>query len=871
MASISEALRIALQHHERGQIDIAEEIYRRILEASPQEVNAIHLLGLIAHQRGMHAIAAGKIERAIQLKGNEAVLHNNLGGVYRAMGRIADAAGCYRRALELEPGLAEAHNNLGAVLAEQGGLGESIACYRCAVALKPDYAEAFSNLAVALTRQANFDEAIACCRRALSLNPGLAEAYGNLGNAFKGQGRLADAVDSYRRAVSLQPGLVEVLINLGNAYQDLGKLEEAVGVYRQALQAAPGSADAHRNLGTALHREGDIEGAIACYRHAVELKADDVAALNNLGAAMAEQGMVDEAIDCHRRALELKADCSEAYNNLGHALKNEGEIDEAIDCFRRAFVINPDYVESHSNLLYTLHYCLDYGAEEIFDQHRVWSRKYAEKVPAVARRGLEHSLSDRRLRVGYVSANFRRHPLFLIAAPLLSAHDHHAYEVYCYSDVTCPDAWTKRICSYADEWRDVRGMSDEQVAEMVRQDQIDILVDLGMHMAHNRLLVFARRPAPIQVTWCAYPSTTGLSAIDYRLTDSLLDPPGANDAHYTEQSVRLPDSFWCYLPDATEPLVNSLPAAERGRITFGCLNNFCKVNRSVLRLWARTMAAVERSTLLLLAPEGASRSRVREVLEREGVSSDRVQFVGLLPRPRYLELYHEIDICLDTFPYNGHTTSLDSLWMGVPVVSLAAHTAVGRGGLSILTNVGLPELVSRDDAEYVRIAVGLANDLPRLSLLRATLRPRMENSPLMNATRFARNVESAYREMWRRRCMDSPGGAFGFDSPSYNLEEKGAATVNDLNALNLERVTEGFCSSSNAIRHLPFRLHDFTRVSWASDAAREVWQPRIGRVSNAWLEIEWLAVVAGLRACCITTASPEKFVECAAKWATHEG
>jgi predicted O-linked N-acetylglucosamine transferase (SPINDLY family) len=287
---------------------------------------------------------------------------------------------------------------------------------------------------------------------------------------------------------------------------------------------------------------------------------------------------------------------------------------------------------------------------------------------------------------------------------------------------------------------------------LVRGDQIDILVDLTLHMSRSHLLVFARKPAPVQICWLGYPGTTGLTEIDYRLTDPYLDPPGLNDAYYSEQSIRLPETFWCYDPLTTEPAINPLPALKNGQITFGSLNNFCKVNAAVLELWARVLSAVEQSRLLLLAPEGSARENVLRILGKAGISANRITVVGPQSRECYLKLYHDIDIGLDTLPYNGHTTSLDAYWMGVPVVTLVGQTAVGRAGLSQLTNLGLPELIAHTPNQYVSIAVELANDIGRLSELRSTLRQRLEQSPLMDAPRFARNIEAAYRSMWQRWC-----------------------------------------------------------------------------------------------------------------------
>jgi predicted O-linked N-acetylglucosamine transferase (SPINDLY family) len=346
----------------------------------------------------------------------------------------------------------------------------------------------------------------------------------------------------------------------------------------------------------------------------------------------------------------------------------------------------------------------------------------------------------------------------------MSAHDHQDFEIICYSAVTLPDAFTARMRGHADVWRDIAGLTDEQIVELVRADAIDVLVDLTMHMGpRNHLRVFARKPAPVQVCWLAYPGTTGLSAIDYRLTDPYIDPPGLDDRYYSEESIRLPDSFWCYDPLTSEPAVNALPALELGYVTFGCLNNFCKVNAPVLELWGQVLKAVDRSRLLLLAADGTHRQRTLEVLGREGVAPERVSFVGKQPRPQYLAQHHQVDVALDTFPYNGHTTSLDGFWMGVPVITLVGDTVVGRAGLGQLTNLGMEELAARSPDSFVSIAVALANDLPRLSQYRATLRDQLMKSPLTDAPRFARNVEAAYRGMWERWCANGSPTASRMD------------------------------------------------------------------------------------------------------------
>lgn len=718
VATVPEALAIAVQHHQAGRLGTAEELYRQILAVEPSHSDAWHLLGVACAQAGRYQEGVECIQRAIALNPDFPEAHYNLATAFRDQGKLDEAVASFRRALALTPDRPETHYSLGNALREQGKLDEAVACYRRALALRPDVPEAHYNLATTLQDQGELDEAIACYRQALAGKPDYAEAYNNLGNALASQSRLHEAVACYDRAIELRPDWAAIPYNLGNAFRAIGRLADAV----------------------------------ACYRRAIERKPDYAEAYNNLGNAFQDQAKIDDAIACYRRALALRPDHAEAHNNLGNAFRLRGDPDEAVACYRRALELKPDCAEAHSNLLYGLSFFPGYDAETIWQEHRRWSRQWAEPLAgAVQPHGNDRS-PGRRLRVGYVSPDFRSHAESFFTVPLFSAHDRDNFEIFCYADVLSPDGITERLRSCADVWRSIAGLADEQVAEWIRRDKIDILVDLTMHMARNRLLVFARKPAPVQACWLAYQGTTGLPTMDYRLTDGHVDPPGLFDRCYAEESLRLPDSFGCYDPLATAPAVNDLPARDSGTITFGSFNNFCKVNPEVLRLWARVLKAVHRSRLVMLAPEGVCRRRTVEYLEREGLGPGRLAFVDMQPRPEYLESYRRIDIVLDSFPYNGQTTTLDALWMGVPVVTMVGKTAVGRAGLSLLRTLGTPQWIAETPEQFVSIAAELAGDLPRLGMLRATLRDRLQNSPLMDAPRFARNVEAAYRMMWQRWC-----------------------------------------------------------------------------------------------------------------------
>ena len=599
-------------------------------------------------------------------------------------------------------------------------------------------------------------DAEAICREILVVEPRHANALHLLAMIAGQAGRHEVAAGLLRQVIALEPGSAEAHSNLGVALKEMGRLDEAIAAGRQAIALKPDHPQAHCNLGSALGENGQMEEAIAASRQALALRPNYPKAHCNLAAALRAVGQLDAAAAAIRELIAIQPQLPEAYNYLGSILKDLGQLDEAIRAYRQALALQPDYSEAHGNLVYTLHFHPGYAARAIAEELRCWNRQHAEPLRKFIPAHDNDRTPGRRLRIGYVSPDFREHCQSLFTIPLLSHHDHHHFEIICYGSVSRSDGVTLRIHDLVDAWHNPVGLSDEQLATKIREDQIDILVDLTMHMGRNRGLLFARKPAPIQVCWLAYPGSTGLTAIDYRLSDPFLDPPGTDESIYSEKTVHLPHTFWCYDPlDGRDISVNALPAPANGFVTFGCLNNFCKVNDSVLRLWAGVLRAVASSRLLLLAPEGSCRVRTIALLGQEGIAAERIEFVAQQPRRKYLELYHRIDLGLDTFPYNGHTTSLDSFWMGVPVVTLVGQTIVGRAGLSQLMNLQLPDLSASGPEQFVRIAAELARDLPRLSELRRTLRSRLEASPLMDAPRFARDIEAAYREMWRKWCAQA--------------------------------------------------------------------------------------------------------------------
>jgi predicted O-linked N-acetylglucosamine transferase (SPINDLY family) len=634
---------------------------------------------------------------------------------------------------------------------QAGRLREAEQLYRQVLGEKPTYTIAMHCLAVIACQTGRNDLAIDLIRHALFLDPNHADGHSNLGNLLKEKGKLEEAILAYRKAISLKPNFPEAHNNLANALRANGQLNDAIAEYRRAIELRPNFPEAHGNLGVALKESGYIDKAIGEYRQAIALKPEYAQAYFNLGISLHEQDELDEAVAAYARAGALNPNYAEAHNNRGRVLKDQGRLDDAITAYSRAISLRPAFVEAHSNLIMTLLYHPAYGAQVIAEECGRWNAQHAEPLKKFITAHNNDRDPDRRLRIGYVSPDFRDHVVGRNILPLLRHHDRRQFEIISYAQVPRADAITGLLQQNVDGWRNIAGLSDAQVAEQIRKDRIDLLVDLAFHTADNRLLVFARKPAPVQVTWLGCPASTGLTAIDYRLSDPYLDPPGMDESIFSERTIRLPDSFWCYgPPDGRDIPVNSLPALDRGFVTFGCLSTFAKINDAALSLWAKVMHQVQDSRLLLLAPVGSPRQRTLDRLAQEGIDPGRIEFVPRQSRQKYLELYHRIDLGLDSFPYNGHNTSLDSFLMGVPVITRVGQKTVSRAGWSQLSNLGLGELAGHSDDQFVRIAVELARDLPRLQELRSTLRRRLEQSPLMDAQRFARNIEAAYRQIWRQ-------------------------------------------------------------------------------------------------------------------------
>ena len=535
-----------------------------------------------------------------------------------------------------------------------------------------------------------------------------------------------------------------------------GDLGGAEGLLHQVLAQRPDDVDLLYALAEIGFRTGRPDLVIAMMRRCIELDPTDGGAYHNLGNSLRSKGDHDEAIVALTAAIPLMPNPADAYNTLGLTLKDLGRMTEAVAAFRRAISFNPSMVIAHSNLLLFSNYQPEIGPEDLFKEHRRWSKEHEAPLQ---RRVVPHGNDrnpKRKLRIGYVSPDLRQHSVAYFLLPLLEHRDRHQFHVTAYSNSFVTDEISVRIQRSVDSWCSIAGAPDEQVAARIRSDQIDILVDLAGHTAENRLLAFARKPAPVQITWVGYPGTTGLDAMDYRCSDPFSDPPAVTARFSSEQVLLLPKTNWCYVPLSGSPNVAPLPALNTPGITFGSFNNFGKISSATLDMWAEILRQTPGSRLVLknvAMRSPAAMAQAHQHFVDRGITDDQLDLLSpdqsLLD---HLNQYNRIDISLDTFPYHGTTTTCEALWMGVPSITLAGPNHASRPGVSLLSSVGLSDLIATTPAEYVDKAVRLAGDLPRLADIRSGLRQRMLESPLMDARSFARDMENCYRYAWRAWC-----------------------------------------------------------------------------------------------------------------------
>lgn len=753
--AMKQQLAHALRCHQAGNLPEAEAGYRQILQQSPNHAEALHYLGLIAAQVGSLGDALALMQKALKTNPRNPYLLNDLGEACSQLGRLEESIKHFRQAVKYQPDFVEAVVNLGTAFEAQGKLGDAIECYDRALKMQPRNAVALLNKGRVLQLRSAHDQAALCYEAALKSDPELWQARVNLGSALRALGRAEEAVSCLQGVLATHPESAEAYGNLGTALEDLKHYEEAVAAFQQALRLRPDYGDAHFNLANTYRAKGDFSSAVCHFREAVRLSPGDAEALNNLSSVLFDQGKIDEAIDVCRRALALKPDMVNAYANLANYLLLSGLPTDALEAYEQALRLQPGASKPARYRMAAALYLPGRTSEWLFAIHKqfgdIFQGAHAPNCLALT----NHPRHDR-IRIGYVSSDFRNHPVARNISTLIEAHDRSKFEIYLYSHLEKPDELTQWFQGACHGWRSIIDLTDEQAAALIRQDEIDILVFLAGHFDENRPQIAAYRAAPVQVSWHD-PATSGLDEMDYLITDYQLSPRSASEK-FTERLFHIP-TFYLHVPLTGAPKIAPLPAKQNGVITFGSFNNPPKINERVVALWSQVLQAVPNSRLMLKYRAVFGLPRVAahyvKLFQANGISQDRLILVGESEsNTQLLSRYAEIDIALDSFPFTGSTTTFEALWMGVPVVTLLGDHMVARWSGAMLKKLELDELIAHDEAEYIEIAKGLAQNLDRLASLRAGLRERVAQSPLCDEKRRAYQIERAFRWMWAKWCTD---------------------------------------------------------------------------------------------------------------------
>ncbi|HEY3700231.1 MAG TPA: tetratricopeptide repeat protein [Spongiibacteraceae bacterium] len=714
---------IAEQHHQAGRLADAEALYQNILQIDPGHPGALYFLGGIAYGDGRYEFAFELVNQLIFDEPNDAEALHLLGLIAAKLEKNPLAVELIQKALALQPAFLQAHYSLGDIWRAQGQLHEAAVSFQ----------------------------------RALTLNPQFAEAHCSLGNVFGIQGKLAEAAASYRKAILIKSDLDLAHSNLGQVLQAQGKLDEAIVSYRNALSLSPHSVERRSNLAAALLKHGQLDEAIICLEQAILLNPDSASLYNNLGGALVTQGNLSKAEACYRRVLTLQPDNSGHLLNCASVLILQGQLQEAIDNIQHALTLEPNNVAAYSTYLLALHYLPNYSREKLFADHMQFGERF--ETPLKTNWPIHAKVGgiQRRLKVGFVSGDLYTHPVGFFLEGVLNNIDRQAIDITLYPYSTKSDALTERLRASELTWTPLTELSDADAAQRISADGIDILVDLSGHASNNRLLIFARKPAPVQVTWLGYWATTGLRAIDYILCDKPSVPVDEVD-FYVEKPWYLPHTRLCFTPPTDNIAVGALPATSAGCITFGCFNKLIKITDPVVALWAEILHGVKNSRLFLKSRSLGNVEMQQSVFARfgaHGITADRLILGSHSARAEYFAEYHRVDIALDPFPFTGGTTSIEGLWMGVPLITMRGDRMIAHQGESILHNMGLQDWIATDDAAYVAQAIARAKDLTSLVELRGQLRSRLLASPLCDAPKFARDLEHAFKNMWKEYCMSS--------------------------------------------------------------------------------------------------------------------
>jgi predicted O-linked N-acetylglucosamine transferase (SPINDLY family) len=794
---IHQSFSLAVASHNRGDLADAEQLYRAILGAQPNHADALHGLGVIAHQVARHDLAQQYISAALGLR-RDAVFHNNLALVLLAQDRPHEAMAEVFKALELRARYPQAYNALGNIQDKMGLKEEALASYRRAIEMAPDYADAMSNLGKVLKVRKELEEARGWFQNALALKPDCVEALNNLGALSREEKKFDEALEHLSKAIAVRPQNAEAYVNRGQVWLEIENFLQAETDFRCALALKPAFAAAHCGLGSVCFQSRRVVESIAHFDRALEIDELCSEALTGAGAAHLKlehfdlarsyldravaheepevraqahfilgtdlmlRGELDEGIECFDRALGYQPGHCDAINNRGLALQNKGDLQAALNGYDEVLQRNERHVAALSNRLMAMHYVESVTSADMLAAARRFGDLHDHPLSEEAARRSRRLDPERRLKIGYVSGDFNGHPVTMFLLNVFFSHDRNAFDIICYSNDSKVDFFTQQLKDHASAWREIHDVPDLEAAKMIADDEIDILVDLAGHTNKNRVVLFGKKPAPVQVEWLGYFGTSGLKSIDYIILDAVSAPAG-HDQWYVENVVRLPHGRLCYTPPPVDLPIGAPPCLANGYVTFGSFNNISKIGDGVIALWSKLLQEVANSRLLLKWKSFSSES-VRHALVKafahHGIGAERLQFRGESVHLAALQEYNDIDIALDPFPFGGATTSCEALWMGVPVLTLPGERLASRQTLAFLHEMGMAELSADSSEDFVAKAVALANDSTRLANYRRQIRPALESAAFTDGAKFTRTLEAAYRTIWRRYAAGEDPAAF---------------------------------------------------------------------------------------------------------------
>lgn len=729
--------------------EAAEQSAKALTKRYPRNAFGLKALGAVYTETNRSQLAVGAMKKAVVLDPHDPELRSNLGNAYKELRMLDEAEKCYRKALSLNPGYAEVYSNYGVLLKDRGLYKDACDCYRTASKLEPRNPLPLVRLGHVLSRLDQYGEAEAVLRQALDVDPNFTEAIHALALMMSEQQRAEEAAELYERALVVTPDDFELHNNQGNLLKAIGKVSLAEQAYRRALAIDPASPTGYNNLGMVLHAQNRMVEAEATYRIAIALRENFPEAISNLGVTLMETGRFEEAEILYKHALAARPNQVTLLTNLGCLHKEQGKIAESIDAFRRALAVDPSFSMAASNLLFTLNHDNMVSPQEMLLE----AKRFGEICTQKASPYREWRPVCEKIRVGFISGDFHAHPVGYWLENVLSELDRESFELYAYATQARVDDVTLRLKAHMDKWTVVQGVADKACAKQIHDDGINVLIDLSGHTGNNRLPVFAYRPAPVQATWLGYFATTGLAEMDYWICDPYVmkDP---DRLICTEEPWALPETYCCLTPPSIAPELAPLPAIKNGYVTFGCFNNLAKVNSAVVNAWAQILHQTPGSKLFLktkqLDDEETCES-IKSAFDQHGIEADRLILEGGSPRQELLASYGRVDIALDPFPYPGGTTSAESIWMGVPVISKDGDTFLSRVGKTIITNAGLGDWVGDDLDSYVKKAVAFAGDIPALAVLRGNMRDNVIKAPLYNAKRFASHFSDMLKQMLARK------------------------------------------------------------------------------------------------------------------------